>query len=184
MKRKFEQLLESYQKLLEQPAPPTPPTPVEAPVVDPAAQPVAPPQPVKKEPATIGFTVLTKLILDAFKTKKPQYHNDLKFSDNKARTPDEAFKYLEIVSRNLPPESQNKLEAGINNKGGTTADMDGLTLIDAANLAINALFYYPKLDEEESTEYNDIAQIVDVTPENAKEIYQKIRSYLSLYNKK
>jgi hypothetical protein len=153
-------------------APDAPPAP------DAMGQPPAPPAP-PPEKASQGYTALTNIILNAFKTIKPRFHGDVKYSDNKARDAQEAFKYLEIVKRNLPEGIQQKISQS-GGKGGF-GDVDELTIVSMVNLALQALFTTPK--DEESSEYSTISSLEQVTPENAKQVYQQIRDFLSVVEK-
>lgn len=137
------------------------------------------PQPTPQKKASQGYTTLTNIILNAFKTIKPRFHNDVKYSDNRARNSKEAFKYLEIVKRNLPEGIQQRISQS-GGQGGF-GDVDELTIINMANLALQALFTTPK--DEESSEYSTISSIDEVTPENAKQVYQQIRDFLSVVEK-
>lgn len=144
------------------------------------SQPAQPQQPVQNPPqnkiASSGFTSIVKLILSAFKTLKPYYHGDIRFSDNTAQNAQEAYKYLEIVKRNLPKNMQTTVFNNLGGRGGMK-DLDENELIEAANLALKALFYQPK--SQDSTEYNFIFDIDEVTPETAITTYHKIRNFFS-----
>jgi hypothetical protein len=184
--RTFEKLLKEYRTLLEQDAPigggaaPTPaPSPAGAPPPDgaPTPNPQQPPQQQKAPPASVGFAVVTQIILDALRVKQPIHNEDKRYSDNKARTPEEAWKYLDIVTRNLPRQSQQKAQQDVG-KGGDD-DLDSLNIVDMANLALKALFFVPKLQEEESTEYSSLANVTKVTTENAQQVFNEIRNFLS-----
>ena len=182
---KFITLLEKYKKILSE-APEIPAQDVEAPAPDAGAgQPPAMPdvQPQQPQPppekASQGYVALTNIILNAFKTIRPRFHGDVKYSDNKARDAKQAFQYLEIVKRNLPDGIQQKISQ-TGGKGGF-GDVDELTIVSMANLALQALFTTPK--DEESSEYSTISSIEKVTPENAKQVYQQIRDFLSVVEK-
>lgn len=178
MEYKFDCLLKEYKQLLEQEQPdagnPNPPdTAGQAPQ---DAQPMSPDQnatqPPPSQPVSPAMVFLTNLILQAFKTKQPLYKQDIKFSDNKAQNVNEAFDYLDIVLRNLPETVRQKIESS---KGGEAInDIDEGNIVDAANLALKALFYTPK---ELDTEYHDIASNMEVTEENAKQIYDSINRF-------
>jgi hypothetical protein len=186
--RTFEKLLEEYRMLLEQEpvaavdpsagagpdqagAGPQPPMP------DGAMQQAQQPPQQPAEPSSVGFAVVTQIILDALRVKQIPHISDKKYSDNFARTPQEAWKYLDIVTRNLPAQSQQKAQQDVG-KGGDE-DLDELNIVDMANLAIKALFFVPKIEESEGEEYSNLANITKVTTENAKQTYNQIREFLS-----
>lgn len=175
---KFNLLIEKYHELLEadeqmagdQTAPD---------MADQTSQPPQPdlqqqPQPVQTEPASSTFTYLTKIVFEAFKTKDILNKGDIKFSDNQARNKDEAFKYFDIILRNLQQQTRTKIEQGFESEGDVN-DIDEGNIVDMANLAIKALFYAPK---DNSTEYQDISMETEVTPENAKRIYNTLSRFL------
>ena len=183
MKSKFLELLNEYKLLLEQPEAAEVPAP-DAPEAtqgaeDPtqqAASPASPtPQPI--EQASVGYAVLVQLLLDAFKTMNIRNPNDIKFSDNVARTPQEAYKYLEIIKRNLEPDLQQKTQEDVGKNQQGNAKMDSADVVNVANLAIKALFFTPK--DMESTEYSEIASTQKVTVDNAFQVYEAIRNFLS-----
>ena len=185
MKSQFENLYNKYKLLLEQPetaevpapnAPVAPQVPVATPdqAVSPASQTQQPPQATQ---ASTGYAVLVQLMVDAFKTLNVRHPEDIKFSDNIARTPQQAYQYLEIVKRNLENDLQNKTQEDVGKGGNDSKNVDSADIINIANLAIKALFFRPK--DVQSSEYNDIASIPKVTVDNAKQIYDNIRNILS-----
>lgn len=183
MKNNFEKLINSYRMLLEQPqemstpdAGGTMPDPNVA-MSDPNAAGAAPaPQAAPVQPSSVGYAILVKLLLDAFKTLTVRVKDDIKFSDNVARTSQEAYRYLDIVKRNLEPDLQRKTQEDIGKGGNDVKSVDSADIINIANLALKALFFTPK--DPESAEYNDIAnKVVDVN--NAKSVFEMIRNVLS-----
>ena len=183
MKTNFDKLLEDYKLLLMEADPLSPPlTNAPAPISgSPAdngasAQPQAlPAQPTPKVKSSVGYAVLAQTVLDALKTPTVKYKEDIKFSDNKIRTPQEAYQYLEIIKRNLPPDSQQKLTGDMGK--GAAVDLDSSELVFLVQLGLKALFYTRK--SEEDTPFNDLISIVKVDTDNAKEIMEKIRNLLS-----
>jgi len=179
MKSKFEELLKNYNLLMEQPLTPAPdvgaaPDATVAPTGGPdATTPI--PTPVQ-QPSSVGYAILVQLLLDAYKTTNIRHKDDIKFSDNIVRTPQEAYKYLEIVKRNLEPDLQQKTKETVGKGGANEKSVDSTDLINIANLALKSLFFTPK--DSETGEYNEIAsQVVDVN--NAKQIYNQIRNAVS-----
>jgi len=183
MKSRFISLLNQYQTILEQDInqPPQPDQQMDQSMgqqSDPSMNQQPQQQPQQQEPikSSVGYAVISQLVLDAFKTVEINNKNDIKFSDNKVRTPKEAYNYLEIIKRNLAPDLQNELKQDVG-KSENTKDLDSADLINLTQLALEALFFRPK--DTDSAEFNNIATIEEVTVENAKEVIEKIRSYVS-----
>jgi len=187
MKNQFEHLYNQYKLLLEQPEAAEVPVP-EAPMQpqgaeatpDPAASPASQPEqqpPQQAEQASVGYAVLVQLLLDAFKTINIKHTGDIKFSDNEARTPQDAYKYLEIVKRNLEPDLQQKQQQDVGKNDQGAKNVDSSDIINVANLAIKALFFTPK--DTQTFEYSEIAATPKVTVDNAHQIYDSIRNFLS-----
>lgn len=137
-------------------------------------QPEQPAQPQQSQPASQAYTYLTKVVWEAFKAPAPIYKKDIQFSDNRAVTTDEAFRYLDIVIRNLQPKTRQIVNQSISNF--SKGELDDADIVNFANVALKALFYTHK---ENSSEYLDIASTPEITPENAKEQFTKIASYLT-----
>lgn len=128
----------------------------------------------KKDIASPSFTFLVNIIFEALKIKEIPNKNDIKYSINKVRNKNEAFKYLEIIINNFPEQIKNKFKKGYEIKFNNN-DLDEVKFIDMVNLALKALFYIPK---DNNTEYNEIVLIDEITPENAKKVYNMISRFL------
>jgi hypothetical protein len=191
MKSTFDQLLNEYKQLLEQDGDPAAGAPAGAPPPSPspagagappdpmgAGAGAQPPQPPPKNPSSTGYAVLAQLVLDALKTPVVRDKEDIRFSDNTIRTPQEAYQYLNVIKRNLASDSQGKLQGDMGKSNDNKVpDLDTSELIYLAQLGLKALFYTRK--DEKDSQFNDVASIVKVDTDNAKEIIEKIRSLLS-----
>lgn len=183
MKNKFENLLNQYKMLLEQPeADPTMGAEVNATPPDVGATPPAQGAPAQapapaQQPTSVGYAVLVQVLLDAFKTLNVRNKADIKFSDNQARTPQEAYKYLEIVKRNLEPDLQRKTQQNVGDTQQGAGNVESSDIVNITNLALKAIFFPNK--DPQTSEYNDIASNDKVDVNNAKEIFNAIRNYLA-----
>lgn len=185
--RQFDKLYESFRPLIEQDLIPPPDGVV--PDVNgvggvtgqpPEGEPAPAPAQAGPKPSSVGFAIITQLILDALRVKQPNNLADKKYSDNKARTPEEAWKYIEIIKRNLPLDIQQKLEGDVGGaEGEADRDLDSLNIVDMANLGLKALFFLPKLEEEDGAEYSDLSKVTKVDTANAEQIFEELRNFLS-----
>ena len=177
---KFEALLTEYYNLLEQDVPDNTVQQTTSPVGQPQAgetpPPAAPAAPIAPvEPASPSYSYLVNVIQEALKTKQIINMDDMKFSNNEAKSSNEAYQYLNIVIRNLPTQTQQKLKQGFQ-KAGNFSDIDEGNLVDMANIAMKALFYNGK--KENNTEYMSLSS-TPLTPENAKKIFESITRLLA-----
>ena len=171
--KKFNDQYQEYLNLLEQDIS----DPSQAAMPQQMDQNAQPPQPqVESQPASVGYAVMAQLILNAYKTIDIPNKNDIKFSDNKIRTPEEAYKYLEIIKRNLAPDLQKELTFDVG-KSTTKNDLDSADLIKLTQLALQALFFRPK--DVNSSEFNNVIGLGNATVENAKDIVNQIQLILA-----
>jgi len=177
MKSRFIQQLTKYYRILEQDVGQATPqvAPQDTQQVTPEAQPNQP-QPAASPKSSVRYAVLSQLVLDAFKTTQIRYKDDIKYSDNIIRTPHEATKYQEIIKRNLAPDLQKKLQSNVG-KSDQENDLDSADMMKLTQLALQALFFVSK--DVDSTEFNDIASTDKITVDNARQVTEKIRNFVS-----
>ena len=196
MKSKFDALLESYgRQLLEQEAtlggemPPADGAttggglPQDTVGGTPAAQPQAP------KTVSQGYAYNTELIYRLFKAIPSQ---DVlgkygQLSDNKASTPEEAFKYMEILRELLTGNTKTEVQTANHGKSKNAAaiGVDDSMMMEMANTAIKAYFFSPKDNMEFVSRLNNIEDMLakggnKITVDNANAIYTEIKDTVSM----
>lgn len=178
----FDNLIESYMQLMEaddglpSDADVGGTTDAQQPQNTPQGQQPEQQQPQQSEKASVGYAVMAQILLDAFKTTSILNKSDIKFSDNVARTPQDAYRYIEIIKRNLAPDLKAKIYQDVG-KSTQVEDLDSADLIRLTNLAIKSLWFANK--DVNSSEFSDIAKIDKVTTDNAKKIVNDIRRLIA-----
>lgn len=188
MTNKFDNLIKSYYSNLVQLIEQDEPIPAEEPMGDAGAVPT---DSSENKVVSTGYAYLVNIIYMLLKYNTddidPKYY---KLSDNKATNANEAFRYIDILTKLLPESMVSDLK---NDTFDVIDDLpqdqiiqlDDPTATEMANIAIKCLFFSPKDNAEFSGKIEDIQDTLaqsenKLNIKNANAVYQQIKDFISL----
>ncbi len=188
MTNKFDNLIKSYYSNLVQLIEQDEPIPAEEPMGDAGAVPT---DSSENKVVSTGYAYLVNIIYMLLKYNTEDIDpNFYKLSDNKATNSNEAYRYIDVLTKLLPASVVSDL------KNDTFDDIEELpqdqliqlddpTVTEMANVAINSLFFSPKDNAEFSSKLEDIQDTLSqsenkINIKNANAVYQQIKDFISL----